>query len=125
MLVYLEATCTQCPIGSQPCLSCPSALVYSGCSLLYHHCHCLYYLFHRLVKSPEDILRENFVNVGRDPQAFSSISYIGTRTEKPPTDFAVLLKAVEAHLSNSSVRSARTLPVIYNAIMVSQYNHLK
>jgi len=69
-------------------------------------------------RSPEDILRENFVNMKRDPYAFSSISYLGTQTVSPPTYFKGLLASVESHLINSSVRSARSLPVIFNAIMM-------
>ena len=76
-------------------------------------------LFHRTVNSPEDIIRENFVNVKRDPHAFSSIGYLGTRTSTPPTDFSGLLASVEMHLKNSTVRSPRSLNVIFNALLVS------
>ena len=74
---------------------------------------------YRSIRSPEDILRENFDNVNRDPHAFSSITYLGTQTVTPPTDFTGLLQSVEMHLRNTSVRSARSLPVIYNALVVS------
>eukprot|EP00794_Sanderia_malayensis_P020377 gene20377-22386_t len=67
-------------------------------------------------KSPEDILRQNFSNVNRDPQAFSSITYLGTRTKTPPTNFTGLLTSIEMHLKNSTVRSPRSLPIIFNAL---------
>ena len=76
------------------------------------------FFFYRMAKSPEDILRENFVNMKRDPSAFSSISYLGTQTVTPPTYFKGLLAVIEGHLKNSTVRSARSLPVIFNALMV-------
>lgn len=68
-------------------------------------------------KTPEDILRENFANIGRNPSAFSSISYVGTRTQTQPTSFTTLLKEVQNHLKNSSVRSPRSASVIFNALM--------
>ena len=68
-------------------------------------------------KTPEDILRENFSNIGRNPSAFSSISYVGTRTQSQPTIFSNLLMEVQQHLRNSSVRSPRSVSVIFNALM--------
>jgi len=68
-------------------------------------------------KSPEDILRENFSNIGRNPSAFSSISYVGTQTKSHPTSFSTLLKEVQNHLRNSSVRSSRSVSVIFNALV--------
>lgn len=69
-----------------------------------------------LQKTPEDILRENFSNIGRNPSAFSSISYVGTQTQSQPTSFSTLLKEVQNHLKNSSVRSPRSVAVIFNAL---------
>jgi len=68
-------------------------------------------------KTPEDILRENFLNIGRNPSAFSSISYVGTQTQSQPTSFSTLLKEVQIHLKNSSVRSPRSVSVIFNALV--------
>lgn len=68
-------------------------------------------------QTPEDILRENFSNIGRNPSAFSSISYVGTQTQTQPTSFVTLLKEVQNHLKNSSVRSPRSVSVIFNALV--------
>ncbi|XP_057316979.1 zinc finger FYVE domain-containing protein 1-like [Hydractinia symbiolongicarpus] len=67
--------------------------------------------------TPEEILRENFANIGRNPAAFSSISYVGTRTQGNPTDFSILLKEVQLHVKNSAVRSPRPASVIFNALV--------
>lgn len=71
------------------------------------------------VKSPDEIIKERFADVGRVPQAFSSIKYLGTRTESPPTDFTELKQTVKECLANSSVRSSRSPAVIYKALMVT------
>ncbi|XP_065661273.1 zinc finger FYVE domain-containing protein 1 [Hydra vulgaris] len=68
-------------------------------------------------QTPEDILRENFANIKRSPSAFSSISYVGTKTQAQPTNFSTLFKEVQKHLNNSSVRSPRPISVIYNALV--------
>lgn len=70
------------------------------------------------MKSPDVILKERFADVGRVPHAFSSISYLGTRTSTPPTDFTELKQAVRDGLANSSVRSSRSPAIIYKALMV-------
>lgn len=72
----------------------------------------------RNVKSPDEILKERFADVGRVPYAFSSIKYLGTRTVSPPTDFTQLIQAVKESLANSSVRSSRSPAVIFKALMV-------
>jgi len=67
--------------------------------------------------SPEEILRTNFFNIGRNPAAFSSLKYVGTRTTSQPTDFSLLLNEIQKNLKNKSVRSARPVSVIFNALM--------
>jgi len=67
--------------------------------------------------SPEEILRSNFFNIGRNPAAFSSINYVGTRTTTQSTDFSILLNEVKKNLKNKTVRSARPVSVIFNALM--------
>lgn len=69
-------------------------------------------------KNPDDIIKQRFADVGRVPQAFSSIKYVGTRTYARPTDFNCLKKAVKQNLSNNSVRSARSPDIIFKALMV-------
>ncbi|KAJ7371035.1 Zinc finger FYVE domain-containing protein 1 [Desmophyllum pertusum] len=70
------------------------------------------------VKSPDEIIKERFADVGRVPHAFSSIKYLGTRTESPPTDFTELKQATRECLANSSVRSSRSPAIIYKALML-------
>ena len=76
------------------------------------------------MKSPDEILKERFADVGRVPHAFSSIKYLGTRTESPPTDFTELKQAVKECLANSSVRSSRSPAVIHKALMVIYFKFL-
>lgn len=71
----------------------------------------------RVQKTPEDIIRESFSNIGRNPYAFSSVSYVGTQTQSQPTSFTTLLNEIQSHLRNSSVRSPRPVPVIFNALL--------
>jgi len=68
-------------------------------------------------KTPDEILRENFANIGRNPSAFSSISYVGTRTQSQPTDFSELLGGIQTQLKNSSVRSPRPAAIIFDALV--------
>ncbi|XP_048586384.1 zinc finger FYVE domain-containing protein 1 isoform X2 [Nematostella vectensis] len=68
-------------------------------------------------RNANDILKQRFTDVGRIPQAFSSIMYIGTRTYSLPTDFSALRKVIKQHLADSSVRSPRSPHVIFNALM--------
>jgi len=72
-------------------------------------------------RNPDDILKQRFADVGRVPQAFSSIKYIGTRTYAPPTDFNGLKKTVREHLGDNAVRSARSPQIIFNVLMVISY----
>ena len=70
------------------------------------------------MKSPDEIIKERFADVRRVPHAFSSIKYLGTRTETPPTDFTELKQAIKECLVDSSVRSSRSPAIIYKALMV-------
>lgn len=70
------------------------------------------------LKSPDEILKERFANIGRIPHAFSSIKYLGTRTETPPTNFRGLKQAVKECLVDSSVRLSRSPTIIYKALML-------
>lgn len=51
-------------------------------------------------------------------EAFSALEYVGIKTLMPPTAFEPLQKTVHKHLTNSTVRSARTPAVIFNALKV-------
>ncbi|KAK3743024.1 hypothetical protein QZH41_009283, partial [Actinostola sp. cb2023] len=67
-------------------------------------------------RNPDDILKQRFADIGRVPQAFSSIMYVGSRTYAPPTDYNGLKKAIKDNLSNNSVRSARSPEIIFNVL---------
>lgn len=51
-------------------------------------------------------------------EAYSAFEYVGIRTRCPPTNFDTLRATVHRHLTNSTVRSARTPGVIFNALNV-------
>lgn len=72
--------------------------------------------------SADEILRQRFEDVGRNPEAFSSIKYVGTKTNHNcPTDFQELHKAVVELANDNSVRSRRSLAVVYNVLCVRTY----
>jgi len=68
--------------------------------------------------APEDFIRQRFNLMKLSTEAFSAFEYVGTRTLMPPTDFSTLANCVHSHLSNSTVRSARTPAVIFSALKV-------
>lgn len=70
-------------------------------------------------KTPEDVLRHRFQSLGLSIEAFSAFEYVGTQTFTPPTDFNGLQQAVHKHLLNTTVRSARSLSVVFNALKVN------
>ncbi|XP_028417682.1 zinc finger FYVE domain-containing protein 1-like [Dendronephthya gigantea] len=70
-------------------------------------------------KSADELLKQRFAAVKQDPQAFSSIKYVGTKTLNHSTDFQALFKTVIELTNDLSVRSRRPLGVIYDVL-----NHL-
>lgn len=68
--------------------------------------------------SANEILKERFAEVGQDPQAFSSIKYVGTKTLRDSTNFQHLLKTVVELTNDTSVRSRRPIGVIYSVLNV-------
>lgn len=69
-------------------------------------------------RSPEDSLRRRFQSLNLSTEAYSAFEYVGTRTSNPPTSFRGLKSSVERHIQNSTVRSARSISVIFNALKV-------
>ena len=67
---------------------------------------------------PEDVIRKRFNAMDLSTEAFSAFEYVGIRTLHPPTDFTTLYTTVHRHLTNSTVRSARTPGVIFNSLKV-------
>lgn len=51
--------------------------------------------------------------------AFSSVRYVGVKTEVPPTSFTELRSALTAELENTAVRSARNPCFVYTTLKVS------
>ena len=66
----------------------------------------------------EEYIKQHFCKLKLYPKAFSAIEYIGTQTISPPTDFVGLKKQVSELLQCNSVRSPRTIDVIYKSIEV-------
>ena len=73
-------------------------------------------------KSADEILKERFADVGRNPQAFSSIKYVGTKTLNNNTSFQELFQTVIELTNDTSVRSRRPIAVIYDVLNVRVYS---
>lgn len=68
-------------------------------------------------QSEEDILRENFAKQRLELKAFSSLQYVGVRTNRPPTNYEPLKMALEKELKNTKVRSPRQPKVVFEALL--------
>ncbi|XP_058825219.1 zinc finger FYVE domain-containing protein 1-like [Topomyia yanbarensis] len=68
-------------------------------------------------KKEEDILRERFAKSQLDLTAFSSLRYVGIRTNTPPTNYEPLRMALEKELKNTTVRSPRQPTVVFEALL--------
>ncbi|XP_075586429.1 zinc finger FYVE domain-containing protein 1 isoform X3 [Dermatophagoides farinae] len=68
--------------------------------------------------APEDVIRQRFNKMSLSTEAYSAFEYVGIQTLMPPTDFDQLRRTVHRHLTNTTVRSARTPAVIFNALKV-------
>lgn len=67
--------------------------------------------------SPEDILRERFSQLNMDLDAFSSIKYVGIQSNQSlTTDYTGLRAALKYEIENKTVRSARSLAIIFEAL---------
>lgn len=67
--------------------------------------------------SPEDILRERFAQLNMDLDAFSSIKYVGIQSSQPSiTDYNPLKAVLKFEILNKTVRSARQLSIVYDAL---------
>lgn len=66
--------------------------------------------------APEDFIRRRFHKLNLTTEAFSAFEYVGVRTLQPPTVFDGLAQCVHRHLTNWTVRSARSPNVIFNAL---------
>lgn len=69
-------------------------------------------------ESPEDILRARFAELNLDCSAFSSIKYVGIKTEKGNSVFKTLENAVHLELDNTKVRSKRSPEIIFRTLKV-------
>jgi hypothetical protein len=70
-------------------------------------------------KSCEDELRRRFQTLGQQTESFSAFEYVGTRTKTPPTSFRGLQESMKRHLTNTTVRSARKVSIVFSALKVS------
>ena len=69
-------------------------------------------------RSPEEHLRIRFLELGLEPQAYSCIRYVGTKTSSPPTDFSKIKFCISNLLKDNSVRAPRSLQVVLSALKV-------
>lgn len=69
-------------------------------------------------KSPEDILRERFAQMQAGLDAFCSLRYMGIQTTHPPTNYKILQNSVNLEIENTTVRSPRSLEIVYKALEV-------
>lgn len=68
-------------------------------------------------KTEEDILRERFAKLKLDLTAFSSLRYVGVRTNMPPTNYGPLVMALKHELKNTTVRSPRQPKLVYETLV--------
>ncbi|XP_011308118.1 zinc finger FYVE domain-containing protein 1-like [Fopius arisanus] len=73
-------------------------------------------LTNNTAESAEDVIRNRFVQMRLEIEAFSSIKYVGIQTNTPPTDFNSLRHAVKSELDNTTVRSARKPHLVYGTL---------
>lgn len=67
--------------------------------------------------SPEDILRDRFAQLNMELDAFSSIKYVGIQSNQSTvTDYSGLRAALKFEIENKTVRSARQLAIIFEAL---------
>ncbi|XP_039294363.1 zinc finger FYVE domain-containing protein 1 [Nilaparvata lugens] len=81
--------------------------------ILFHETHNTRTLHSSANESPEDIVRSRFAQLQLEMDAFSSVRYVGVRTEVPPTSFHEFHAAVNGQLDNTTVRSAREPTFVY------------
>ncbi|XP_077537244.1 zinc finger FYVE domain-containing protein 1-like isoform X2 [Haemaphysalis longicornis] len=67
-------------------------------------------------RSPVEELKFRFGQTGQNFDAFSALEYVGIRTKSLPTCFDGLRAAVVRTIENSSVRSARPVEVVFEAL---------
>lgn len=72
-------------------------------------------------RSANELLRERFAALDCDMSAFSSIHYVGTRTNGGRTDFSGLIRHVRQEIGNRTVRSPRSPKVILNMLQASYW----
>ncbi|BHF72568.1 Zinc finger FYVE domain-containing protein 1 [Sparganum proliferum] len=61
-------------------------------------------------------LAERFASLQRSADAFSSLRYVGVRTQDPPTDFSTLTRTVESLMQDTTVRVPRRLSHIFQVL---------
>uniref|UniRef100_A0A0V0J6T0 FYVE-type domain-containing protein n=2 Tax=Schistocephalus solidus TaxID=70667 RepID=A0A0V0J6T0_SCHSO len=61
-------------------------------------------------------LAERFASLQRSADAFSSLRYVGVRTNDPPTDFSTLVRTVESLMKDTTVRVPRRLSHIFQVL---------
>lgn len=67
-------------------------------------------------ESPEDILRATFADLQLKIDSFSSLKYIGVRTQNSVTSFKELKNAIQLELEDTKVRSARHPKIVYHTL---------
>ncbi|XP_071962254.1 zinc finger FYVE domain-containing protein 1-like [Antedon mediterranea] len=69
-------------------------------------------------KSADILLRERFEKMHLDVRAFSSLHYVGTRTNNLPTNFNILREKLEDQIKDNTVRSPRPVAIVFKALRV-------
>lgn len=67
----------------------------------------------------ERVLRQKFGDLDINIDAFHSVHYIGTKTNKNKTDFSGLERVVKQMLKDTAVRSHRSPEITYKALQVT------
>ena len=82
-------------------------------------CQCIFIVIgFRAKQLAQDKLKQTFCDLEIDITAFSGVDYVGTRTERTPTDFHNLLLTVKSKLDDNNVRSHRRPDIVFHALQV-------
>ena len=54
---------------------------------------------------------------------FKDLTYVGVRTEKPPTDFSQFQRVMSKHLLDKTNRAARNPAIVFKTLKVCTFAH--
>ncbi|KAL7051403.1 hypothetical protein ACKWTF_004455 [Chironomus riparius] len=83
--------------------------------IIFHEVHNTWPLESNLVEAPENIIKEKFLEMKLNIDAFSSLHYVGIKTNSSPTDFNPLKSILKNDIENK-LKPLRTIRSIYEQL---------